>query len=347
MKKRVSRRTTLKDIANNLNVSVALVSYVMNNKVKEGRVGAAMAKKINEEAKRLNYRPNHAAKTLKHNRQLSIGCIVADISNPFFAELSREVENQANKLGYTVIFASYDEDRDRFNGITDFLLSRQLDGFLIAPPEDCEKDILAIKELNIPTVLFDRYYEDLGVNCVVLDNYSGAKEIVESLFEDGHKKIGMVAYDSEMLHFQQRKAGYIDALKKWGATANNSLLKRVDFKNVRADVHRAIEELVSKDVDAIFFETNILILEGLKYLSTNGFQMPGSFGIAAFDESDVYYFFDPAIRYIKQPLKEMATTAVETLIKQIENGETMSPEVKFLKPTIIYRYAELKSKIKG
>lgn len=343
----MKKRTTLKDIAQKLNVSVALVSYVVNNKEKEGRVGAEIAKKIKETAKKLNYRPNHAAKSLKYNRQMSIGCIVADISNPFFAELARKVEDQANKFGFTVIFASSDEDVTKFRKITDFLASRQLDGFLIAPPEGSKEDILKLKEMKIPIVLFDRYYYDVGLNCVVLDNYLGAKQIVQSLFGIGRSRIGMIAYESEMEHFQQRKAGYFDALKDAGIENTEMLLKAVNFKNLQTEVYQAVEYLISyQNVEAIFFETNSLVVEGLKYITTAGYNIPKDLEVAAFDESEVYYFFDHPIRYVKQPLLEMAQIAVKKLIDEIENN-LVEAQIVYLNPKITHGYKRPKAIIKG
>ncbi len=341
------RRTTLKDIANELGVSIALVSYVLNNKEKEGRVGAEIAKKIRETALKLDYRPNYAAKSLKNNRQMSIGCIVADISNPFFAELIRKVEDEANKLEYTVVFASSDEDVLKFREIIDFLISRQLDGFLIAPPEGGREDVLKLKEMMIPTVLIDRYYDDVGLNCVVLDNYSGARKISELLLNVGRKKIGMVAYKSDMLHFNQRKAGYLDAQKNAGIENAGMLLKTVNYKNLLMEVSQAIETLISQQkVDAIFFETNSLAVEGLKHITTMGYRIPEDLEVAAFDESEVFYFFDHPIKHIKQPLSEMAKIGVKKLINEIGN-ENSGFTINYLQPMIMQGYNRIRTIIKG
>ena len=106
----MQRRVSMKDIADKVGVSIALVSYVLNGQEKEKRVGAEVVKKIREAAKELNYQPNQIARSLRTKTTKTIGLVVADIANPFFGQLARIIENEANNFGYTVIFGSSDED---------------------------------------------------------------------------------------------------------------------------------------------------------------------------------------------------------------------------------------------
>ncbi|MEZ4905894.1 MAG: LacI family DNA-binding transcriptional regulator [Spirosomataceae bacterium] len=107
------KKVSMKDIAQKAGVSIALVSYVLNGKAKESRVGEEMAKKIKAIAQELNYQPNHLARSLKSGKTHTIGLIIADISNPFFANIARVIEDEANKNGYTVIIGSSDEKADK------------------------------------------------------------------------------------------------------------------------------------------------------------------------------------------------------------------------------------------
>ncbi|MEN8248754.1 MAG: substrate-binding domain-containing protein [Bacteroidota bacterium] len=330
----MTKRTTLKSIAEKLNVSIALVSYVINNKGKEMRVSDKMVKKIKDVAAELNYKPNHVAKSLRSKRQMSIGCIVDDISNPFFSELARNVEDHAHEHGYTVVFGSSDEDLKKFRDLTDFFISRQLDGILIAPPEGSKEDIIKLKEYNIPIVLLDRYYNDVGLNGVVVNNYWGAKKVVEQLLQNGLKKVGMISYESEMEHFCQRERGYVEALKEAGIKYSDDLIKKINYKKLRSDVQRAIDELVNEiKVDAIFFQTNSLTLEGLKHIVRKGYKIPDDFEVVAFDESEVYHFFNHPINYVEQPLMEMAKKAVSILLDEIDNKKT-DYNIEYIDPKI-------------
>jgi len=343
----MKKPVTQKDIAHELNVSVALVSYVLSNKEKEGRVSAKMAQRIRETAARLNYKPNHAARSLKKNRQMTIGCIVADISNPFFAEMARRIEDEAYKLNYTVIFGSSDEELEKFRKLTDFFISRQLDGYLIAPPENGREEIIRLKELNVPLVLIDRYYDDLNLNYVVIDNYEASLKVVDHLVKKGYTRIGMVAYESQMLHFRKRAAGYTDALIANGIKPSEDLLKRVNFSQLRRNVIKEVRELIEQQgVEAIYFAANSLAIEGLKYIFKRGYAMPEEIKVVAFDENTAYSFFRHPIAHVKQPLKEMSTTAIKMLIDFIEGRPTDQPRV-YLESSLILEYVSPKSTIKG
>ena len=121
----MGKKVSLKDIAKEVGVSTALVSYVLNN-LKEGRISKEIALRIREVAHQLNYRPNQIAKSLKTSKTFTLGLIVADISNPFSSTLARIVEDEANKFNYTVIFGSSDENQQKSAKVIDTLLNRQV-----------------------------------------------------------------------------------------------------------------------------------------------------------------------------------------------------------------------------
>ena len=170
----MTHKTSLKDIAKKVGVSASLVSYVLNNKDKENRVADETAKKIRKAAKELNYFPNLNARSLKTNISHTIGLIVADISNPFFSSLARTIEDEAYTHNYTVIFGSSDENQDKFIKVLDFLSTRQVDGFIVASPEESRETVLGMRASNIPLVLIDRYFHVIDVNTVTVDNFKAS-----------------------------------------------------------------------------------------------------------------------------------------------------------------------------
>ncbi|MCB9290772.1 MAG: LacI family DNA-binding transcriptional regulator [Lewinellaceae bacterium] len=212
MKKRIS----LKDIADAVGVSVSLVSYVLNNKGKENRVAEETAKRIREVAKELNYRPNQIARSLKSQRSQSIGLIVADISNPFFANLARTIEDEAHTKNYTVIFGSSDENHVKLKKVLDFLTTRQVDGFILAPTHGCKETIIELQEQNIPFVLIDWYFEGLFTNYVIIDNFQASLDATNHLLKRGHQRMVLDFIPVGIIHFKDRVRGYETALKKGG-----------------------------------------------------------------------------------------------------------------------------------
>lgn len=318
MKKRIS----LKDIADAVGVSVSLVSYVLNNKGKENRVSEETAKKIREVAKELNYQPNQIARSLKSKRSQSIGLIVADISNPFFSNMARTVEDEAHSQNYTVIFGSSDENSTKLKKVLDFLTTRQVDGFIIAPTEGCKETIAELSRQKIPFVLIDRYFEDLSTNYVIIDNFQASVDAVEHLLNRGHTRIGLVSYQSELIHFRNRIKGYKEALRKAGINSETKYIREVNYDSFEEEMKKAVRGLIFEDeVEAIFFCTNTLAIEGLKQIFSLGRKVPEEVDVVAFDQTIAYDFFRYTIPHVTQPIKEIGQEAVRILIDQI-NGET-------------------------
>jgi LacI family transcriptional regulator len=208
----MEKRVSLKDIAQKVGVSTALVSYVLNNQ-KEGRIGKEVAEKIRVTAKKLNYRPNQLAKSLKTNKTYTIGLIVADIANPFFSTLARIIEDEAEKNNYTVIFASSDEKSDRSQKLIDVLVDRHVDGIIIAPAEGTASQIRQLKKRNVPFVLIDRFFSDLNANYIGVNNYEAAYEATKHIIETGRKRIGMIGFRTTLPNLEDRRKGFIKALE--------------------------------------------------------------------------------------------------------------------------------------
>jgi LacI family transcriptional regulator len=315
----MKHKTSLKDIALKVGVSTSLVSYVLNNKYKENRVSEDTANIIRKAAKELNYYPNLNARSLKTNRSRTIGLIVADISNPFFSSLARTIEDEAYANNYTVIFGSSDENQDKFKRVLDFLSTRQVDGFIIASPEESRETVIGIKESNIPLVLIDRYFSEIEVNSVTVDNFKASFEATNYLLNKGHKRIGAIMYESTLLHYQDRCNGYIEALNQAGIIDGTQFLRKVNHQSLQSEIKEQVRKLIFEDkVTAIYFATNTIATEGLIQIRNFGKKIQDEIDVVAFDENLIYQFLDVQIPFISQPIKEMGQEAVRILINQIE-----------------------------
>lgn len=333
MKKNVS----LKDIAQRVGVSTALVSYVLSGKEKEARVGHEIAAIIRKTAAELNYRPNHLAKSLKTGKSYTIGLIVADISNPFFAHIARDVEDAAKARNYTAIFGSSDENPEKMSGVLDVLIKRQVDGFIIAPTENSEDQIRYLQQIAMPFVLIDRYFPDIDTNRVSTDNHQAAYVATNHLIANGYKRIGLVAYQTALVHMQERERGYRQALAEHVLGHHEPAAVKVDFNYMKRDLQQGLDRLLSAEppVDALLFATNTLSLEGLKYLDRLNYRIPNDLAVVCFDESDSFDFFYCPITHVRQPLADIAKHAVNVLIDQIENVDRPTEHVAYEAELII------------
>jgi LacI family transcriptional regulator len=319
MKKKVS----MKDIAQQLGVSTALVSYVLNDQLTD-RINKDTAEKIKQLAEELNYRPNHIAKSLKSSRTNTIGLILADISNPFSAHLARIIEDEAKKNKYSVIFGSADENPKKSQDLINLLLSRQVDGFIIAPAEDSEKQLLFLQKQDVPFVLIDRYFPDLKVNHIAIDNYKASYEAVSHLIGNGFKKIAMINFNTTLFHLQERVRGYKEALRDAQVQTVGSDLREVNEKHIITEVKQCIDELLNdpEPIDALFFGSNNLAIEGMVYIQSLKIKVPQDLAIVCFDEANAYNLFYCPLTYVRQPLKEIGKKAVDLLLESVDSLQT-------------------------
>ncbi len=322
----MKKKTSIKDIAKAIGMSSAVVSYVLNGREKEVRISKETAELVRKTAKALNYQPNQLAKSLKSGKSFTIGLIVADISNPFFSNLARTIEDEAEKDNYTVIFGSSDESAEKSWKLINTLINRQVDGFIIAAAAGAEKQIQYLIERNIPFVLIDRYYPDMDTHYVITDNYQVSYDAVQHLIENGRQRIGFITYKTDLVHMDDRKRGYRDALKREHLEPD-IYIKEVDFVKLISDVPEKMEELlgIKPAIDAIFFATNTLAVKGLGFLDKKGYKIPDEVAIISFDESEAFDFFYSPLSYIDQSIEEIGKGAVQLLLKQMNNKDsTMS-----------------------
>ncbi len=318
----VKKKVLLKDIAREVGVSTALVSYVLNNK-NEHRIGKAVAAKIRAVAKALNYQPNQIAKSLKTQKTYTLGLIVADIANPFSSQLARIIEDEAKKQGYTVIFGSSDENLEKSKDLIEVLLNRQVDGFIIAAVENAENLIQELDETGVPFILIDRYFPDKNFSYIAIDNYKAAFEATQYLIAQGRNNIAFIHYETQLFHLEERRRGYEEALQ---LSAKMPIVKRVSLHESKKDVECYIADLLNKDnpIDAIFFSNNLLAIHGLKYLKNTNVEIPQKMGIVAFDETDAFDLFHTSITYIKQPLEEIGQLATTHLLRFLKEGKNLT-----------------------
>lgn len=321
----MSKRVSLKDIAENVGVSIALVSYVMNGQEKQKRVGADVVERIREVARELNYKPNQIAQSLRTGSTKTIGLIVGDISNPFFGNIARVIEDEAIKHGYTVIFGSADEDLHKSASLVETLINRQVDGFIIAPAEGTALQIKALQDKKTPLVLIDRYFDEVPTNYVVLNNFDASYDAITHLIDNGYRKIGMIAYQSTLIHMQERIRGYSEAMTDRNPE-NKIRIEEVRYNYINSDMEKAMHKLMDgkNKIDALFFATNALTISGLYLIKKFNLKIPEDLAIIGFDGNAAFDFFSTPLSYIEQPIESMGVEAVRVLVEQIDGSNEIA-----------------------
>jgi LacI family transcriptional regulator len=315
------KKTSLNDIAQQLGVSKTLVSFVLNGRGKEFRISDDICKKVLDTAKEMNYQPNRIAQGLRTGKTKTIGLIIADIANPFFGKLGREIEQEAARHGYRVIFCSSDENAEKSKQQITMLQQSLVDGYIISPPINSEDQIRTLVKNHIPLVLIDRFFPDIDCNYIVVDNLDAAYKATSHLISLGRKKIANITINLDLVNMRERTEGYKKALTDHGITPDENLIKVLPFSHDNTDVSRAINELVgNKDdrkADAILFSSSKIGVMGIECISSLGIKIPDELAVISFDNADAYKICVSPVTVIGQPLPEIGKKAVQILLNEI------------------------------
>ncbi|KQW98601.1 LacI family DNA-binding transcriptional regulator [Flavobacterium sp. Root420] len=332
------KKITIKDIATKAEVSISTVSFVINGKGEKMGISAAVIKKVQDIAAKLHYRPSMIATSLRTGKTRSIGLIVEDISNQFFADLARVIEDEAKNINYRVFYCSTGDDDERSEELIHSLLQANVDGFIITPTQNLEDKIDLLLKLKKPVVLVDRYFPGQSVSHVVMDNYEASHSATKFLINKGCKNIAVVNITSEMIQMTLREDGYRDALKEAGMY-NESLVLHVNY---HSNEETRIEELVNffnknPKIDAVLFLANYMGLAGLQAFRGMGIRIPEDISVISFDDHDSFKLHTPTISVIAQPIEDIAINAIQLLMSQMTDIETFEIEKRLKKGNLIIR----------
>ena len=329
------KKTSLNDIAQKLGVSKTLVSLVLNGKGKVNRISDVVCEKVIRVAKEMNYQPNQLAKGLRTGKTNTIGLIIADIANPFFGKLGREIEKEASKHGYRVMFCSSDESAEKSKQQIEMLLQGQVDGFIISPPMHSEEQISDLTRSKKPFVLIDRYFPEIDSNYVIVDNQDAAYNATMHLVGRKYKRIAYITINADLVIMKDRLIGYKKALIDSGIKLDENLIKELIFSHESNDVFNAIKQLVGenkKSIDAILFATSKVGIMAIESLNTLGVKIPNDVAVVSFDDPDAYKICYSPVTAMAQPLTEIGKKAVQILLSEIK-----SPESRIKKQKIILK----------
>ncbi|MBI9033078.1 MAG: LacI family DNA-binding transcriptional regulator [Bacteroidales bacterium] len=319
-----NKKITLTDIARELGVSKTLVSLVLNGKGNANAINKDTQKKVLQKAQELNYKPNQVARGLRMGITNTIGLLVADISNPFYARIARIIEHHADIEGYSLIVCSSDEDEERELKLIRMLTNRQVDGIIMASTLQDPATIEQLINQKFPIVLFDRYFKNLDCNYVGVDNTDAALQAVSLLIRKGHRNIGFLTLTPDYISsLQDRKQGYTMALENAGISQQEKLILELDYRDVKKKHYNQIKEFIIKnnEISAIFTTNNSLAVGCIDAIKELGLQIPEDISLITFDDVELFKYISPALSSIAQPVEDIGKTAVSILLNQLKSGE--------------------------
>lgn len=331
------KKVSIKDIAKLAGVVPSTVSFVLNGKAKEMRISEELTLKIKKLIQETGYQPNHTAVSLRTGKTKILGLIVEDISNVFFATLAKTIEDEAYALGYKIVYCSTENNDEKGNELIKMLLNQQVEGFLITPSAGMADEVQTLVEHNKPVVLMDRYFTHLNVPYVLVDNGAGITEGMHLLFTKGYKKVAFVTVDLNQIQMQQREAAYMASMQQQGeATYVLKLPYNIKAEAAVTQIAQFLQQ--HTELDAVFFATNYLGVYGLESIKNLELTVPNDLGVICFDDHDIFRLYTPGITIIKQPIVDIAATAIQLLMKQFQQQPLAPDELKMFKqPELIIR----------
>lgn len=307
-------KVTIKEIANMLGVSTATVSRVLNN---SGGYSEDTKKRVLEVLEKHNYQTNVAAKSLRTKKTNSVGIVLPDLTNEYFAKIAVAIERVLMKKGFSINIYNMSEDANKEQLILQDLQSRGVDGLIYV--SGFRELVKKVRALHIPVICINQLEKmDPGVPVIESNHQEGGYLATKALLNRGATKIVMLRDERDILPIHQREEGYAQALSEYGYKKNSALIQSVPFDVTLAK--EAITDLIKNKVsfDGVFASSDTLAIGALKALQLNGKSIPDDVQVVGFDNVTFSQYSSPALTTIHQATDQLGEQASELLLKLME-----------------------------
>ena len=311
------KRTSLEDIAKSIGVSKATVSFVLNGKGDDFNISKEKQRLIKEKAKELQYVPNFFAKSLRQGSTKTIGLVLADISNPFYAELCKTIQEKLYKNGYNTLIVNTNEDKELEKTLMRELIQRSIDGMIISPANQIEDLIPILNETHIPVVFADKPGDD-NADFVGVDNEKEAKKLIHS-FSVKPKKVLVLTQHAEGISTIEKR---IEGTKK-ACKAENIDMKVLNLPESQTEINALILNELNNGVDSFLPLNNKVAFKTWAALKNNKVNIPSNARMISFDDNEAFAYMDPTISALRQPIQHIGIESVDRILDRLK--ETKIP----------------------
>jgi DNA-binding LacI/PurR family transcriptional regulator len=326
-------KPTIYDIAKLAGVSTATVSKVFNE---TGKISEETKKKVFEISKELNYQPSMLASALTGKKTFTIGLLIPDLVNPFFAELARNVEDRAHDLGFNLVICNTDNDMNKEVKYIQLLRQKSVDGIIVATGVRNDAFLKELIVQNVPIALVAREMSVLAASTVLVDDFAGGYSATSHLIELGHKRIAIISENINVTSSKERVRGYRHALEEAGILFDEELVIVSDF-SVETGKKVALKLLDwPTRPTAIFACNDLLAIGAMQAAKERKINVPDQLSIVGFDNTILATITDPPMTTIAQPIQEMGHQVVNLITQEINSEKSVKQRVVLL-PELIVR----------
>lgn len=340
-----TRKATIRDIADRAQVSTATVSHVFNN---TRYVSSEVRDRVLRVSKELAYVPNSVARSLRSGKTRTIGLVLPDSGNPFFAEIGRHIEENAFAKGYSVIIGNTEGDPEKESFYLDTLVQKKVDGIIFVSTRGSSASIQQLSDLRIPIVIADREIDEIdcmdNLTVVLTDNLHGGSIAVRHLIDLGHRKIGYIGGPSILTPSASRETGYREVMQNEGLPVDERWVARGDF-TCESGYAAARQILQSEPApSAIFCCNDMMAIGAIRAASDLGLSVPQDLSIVGFDDIALAAYLTPALTTVHQPIKEMGDAITQHLFTAFAAKGTNAYQRIVFQPVLTVRQSSGKVK---
>ncbi|TAL80758.1 MAG: LacI family DNA-binding transcriptional regulator [Candidimonas sp.] len=326
--------STIKDVALRAGVSVTTVSHVVNG---TRHVSAASRERVEQAIRALAYVPSAVARSLKSNTTRTLGMLIPNSSNPYFAEIVRVVEDRCFGAGYTLILCNTDDEPRRQGIYLKVLAERRIDGLVVVSTGDDDSLPAMLAGLRIPIVLLDREITQQACDLVETAHMQGGLLATRHLVSLGHRRIACIGGPAGLVPSEQRIAGWRMGLAEAGLDVNaDQLLWHGGFTSQGG--YEALHAILRTRPlpTAVFVCNDLMAIGALRAAHESAMQVPGALSIVGFDDIELSGFTSPPLTTVAQPKQRMGALAVDMLLERIE-GRRLDTRKMVLQPELHVR----------
>jgi DNA-binding LacI/PurR family transcriptional regulator len=327
------KATTIYDVAKEAGVSIATVSNAINGK---GKVSKKKREEILEVMERLQYQPSVIASALMGKKTYTIGLLIPDVSNPFFSEIARTVEDLAHSEGYSVIVCSTDNRDERVEKYIRLLEQKNVDGILIGTGVESADILALLSEKSFPIVMIAREAAGIAVHSVLTDDFRGGAIAADHLLEKGHSKMAVLSENFKVSSSFERVRGFRFGLFEAGAELRPEDIISCE-SNIKDGKRAAIALLQGpKRPTALFCCNDLLAIGALQAAKEEGLSVPEELSIIGFDDTILSTVTNPTLTTIAQPMDQMVKLAFDLLIGSLDHTDDIKQRI-VMQPELVIR----------
>lgn len=327
-------RITIKDVALAANVSITTVSHVINN---TRFVDPSTRERVVQAMEKLGYHPNFLARSLRKGFSKTIGLIVPDAANLFFAEVARKIEDYGYQQGYSVILGNSDNNPEKEAHYITTLLAKRVDGVIFISSGGEARELSRFVEAQVPVVVADRDVPLELADIVLIDNEQAGYDATRHLISLGYQRIACITGPSNLSPSMQRQEGFYRAMREAGLAANPEQITAADFQFAGGE--QAMKHLLKSAPrpDAVFAFNDMMAIGAMSVVRKAGLSTPGDVAIVGFDDIELALAVTPSLTTIAQPIDEIARQATTLLIQRMVGNRKAENQRVILPAALIVR----------